>query len=72
MSILIEHKGIATILETMRLEVPTHQRPFEWEDEQIRELLEDIEGGFDRGKEEYFLGSVVVIARRSVSPATAG
>ena len=56
-------RGIASVLSTTRLEVPLHQRPFEWT-EQVGELLEDIEGAFGRNKEEYFLGSLVVTAAR--------
>jgi hypothetical protein len=61
-SSLIDHRGIASIIGTMRLVVPIHQRPFEWTVEEVRELLDDIDGAFGRSREEYFLGSIVVIA----------
>jgi hypothetical protein len=57
----IEIKGIASVLSSTRLEVPVHQRPFEWTEE-IVELLDDVGGSFSRNKEDYFLGSLVVIS----------
>src|SRR5687767_12242333 len=62
MTTIIEHKGIAAILGASRLVVPRHQRPFEWTRDEVGELLDDIDGAFQRGREEYFLGSIVVIA----------
>ena len=62
MTTIIEHKGIATILGASRLVVPKHQRPFEWTADEVGELTADIDGAFQRTREEYFLGSVVVIA----------
>lgn len=58
----IELTGIATVLEQHKLAVPVHQRSFEWTSEEVRELLEDVQGAFSTGQEEYFLGSLVVIA----------
>lgn len=57
----IEIKGIASVLSSTRLEVPVHQRPFEWTEEVV-ELLDDLGDAFNRNKEEYFLGSLVIIA----------
>ncbi len=57
----IEIKGIASVLISTRLEVPVHQRPFEWTEEVI-ELLDDVGGSFARNKEDYFLGSLVIIS----------
>ena len=57
----IEIKGIASVLSSTRLEVPVHQRPFKWTEE-VGELLDDVGAAFDRSKEEYFLGSLVVIS----------
>jgi len=56
----IKTTGIASVLQSTKLEVPVHQRSFEWTT-QVRELLEDIGEAFFRNKEEYFLGSIVVI-----------
>ena len=55
----IDLTGIATVLSTKRLEVPVHQRSFEWGVE-VQEFLEDIGGAFGRNGEEYFLGSLVI------------
>ncbi|MGO9136237.1 MAG: DUF262 domain-containing protein [Syntrophales bacterium] len=57
----IEIKGIAAVLSTTRLEVPVHQRSFEWTEEVI-ELIDDIGDAFSRNKEDYFLGSLVMIS----------
>ncbi|MEW6419290.1 MAG: DUF262 domain-containing protein [Nitrospirota bacterium] len=57
----IEIKGIASVLSSTRLEVPVHQRPFEWTEEVV-ELLDDIGDAFNRNKEDYFLGSLVIIS----------
>jgi hypothetical protein len=57
----IETKGIASVLNSIKLEVPTHQRPFKWTEE-VEELLEDVGGAFSKNKEDYFLGSLVVIS----------
>jgi hypothetical protein len=56
----IETTGIASVLKSTKLEVPVYQRSFEWTEE-VQELLEDIGEAFSRNKEEYFLGSLVVI-----------
>lgn len=41
-------------------EVPAYQRPYAWEEDQARELLNDILGAIET-EEMYFLGSVVLI-----------
>lgn len=61
MTTVIDHKGIAAIIGTSRLVVPKHQRPFEWTKDHVGELLDDLDGAFQRAKEEYFLGSIVVV-----------
>lgn len=63
----IHLKGIAQVLAEQRLQVPVHQRPFEWE-EQVGELLEDVEVAFGRGPEEYFLGTLVIISGAGAQP----
>jgi uncharacterized protein with ParB-like and HNH nuclease domain len=62
----IELKGIASVLKTSRLRVPTHQRPFEWTEYEVQTFLDDISGALDAELDEYFLGSIVVI--RSPQP----
>lgn len=63
----IHLKGIAQVLAEQRLQVPVHQRSFEWE-EQVRELLEDVEAAFGREHEEYFLGTLVIISGTAAQP----
>lgn len=53
-------KGIASVLSYTRHQVPIHQRSFEWTEE-VQEFLDDVGEAFNR-KEEYFLGSLVVIS----------
>src|SRR5688572_26492311 len=43
-------------------EIPPYQRPYAWEEDQARELLEDILGTMD-DDDMYFLGSIVLIKR---------
>ncbi|MDP2753686.1 MAG: DUF262 domain-containing protein [Nitrospirota bacterium] len=57
----IEIKGIASVLSSTKLEVPVHQRPFVWTEEVV-ELLDDVGSAFIRNKEDYFLGSLVIIS----------
>lgn len=58
---LIDLKGIASVLGSVKLQVPVHQRPFEWTEE-VREMLDDIGEAFNRKEAEYFLGSLVIIS----------
>jgi len=57
----VETPGIASVLKSTKLEVPLHQRSFEWT-EQVEEFLEDVGGAFSSNREDYFLGSLVVIS----------
>jgi len=41
-------------------QVPSYQRPYSWDAEQIDELWEDIYAAFDNDEEEYFLGSIIL------------
>ncbi|MBI2305549.1 MAG: DUF262 domain-containing protein [Chloroflexi bacterium] len=56
----IEIKGIASIIGDTRLEVPVYQRSFKWTEE-VTELLDDIGSAFAKNKDDYFLGSLVII-----------
>lgn len=57
----IDLKGITSVLASFRLEVPVYQRPFEWTAE-VGEMLTDIGEAFSRHREDYFLGSLVIIS----------
>lgn len=60
----ISTKGIIAVLKDEALDVPVYQRSFEWT-EQVSDFLEDIGGSFEKNKEPYFLGSMVVISQSS-------
>lgn len=50
--------------DTYAFEVPPYQRPYAWEEEQTRELLEDLLDAMDSKEASaraYFLGSIVLI-----------
>ncbi len=45
-------------------EIPSYQRPYAWEEQQVQELLTDLLDAMDNGTENggvYFLGSIVLI-----------
>jgi hypothetical protein len=57
----IDLRGIASVLSGTKLEVPVYQRPFEWTSE-VKEMLDDIGEAFLLNQDDYFLGSLVIIA----------
>lgn len=70
MSISAAHKKIFEILNPRHYQffVPAYQRPYAWGDQQARALVEDLLDAFeDAPDQEYFLGSIVVVKRRSAS-----
>ena len=44
-----------------RFEVPWHQRYYDWEEEQVGELLADLRDALDEKRESYFLGSIMLV-----------
>ena len=43
-------------------EIPTYQRPYSWEKEQVGELVDDLLNAMERNDQEpYFLGSIVLV-----------
>ena len=44
-----------------RFVVPWHQRYYDWEEEQIDELLQDISEAFEFDRQSYFVGSIMLI-----------
>ena len=45
-------------------EIPSYQRPYAWEREQVVQLIEDIDAAIaHRSDEPYFLGSLVIVRR---------
>ncbi len=47
------HKG--------RFRVPWHQRYYDWDRRHVRDLLHDIAGAMEEGRECYFLGAVMLV-----------
>ena len=41
-------------------QVPSYQRPYSWDTEQVDDLWEDVYSAFDNDEEEYFLGSIIL------------
>ena len=66
-SIDFDLAGIASQLKIRKLAVPIYQRPYSWEEEQVREFWADLKLAFQRSKAEYFLGTVVLA--KSITPS---
>jgi hypothetical protein len=58
-SIHIDLQAIAAALKDRRLAVPVYQRSYTWQDDNVRDLLQDITTSLDEAEPEYFLGSIV-------------
>jgi hypothetical protein len=56
----INLEGIAHALADKQLIVPVYQRPYAWEEENVRDLLLDISNSIKEKANEYFLGSIVL------------
>jgi uncharacterized protein with ParB-like and HNH nuclease domain len=41
-------------------QIPDYQRPYDWRDEEIGKLWEDVYSAFDGKDETYFMGSVIL------------
>lgn len=52
--------GIGSALAQHRLTVPLNQREYSWEQEHVVDLLEDLHGAIDNGRQTYFLGTIVL------------
>jgi hypothetical protein len=65
----IDILGIASVLETMRLRVPVHQRSFAWTTHEVRQLLDDVLAALSEDAPEYFLGTIVVVGAPDGDPA---
>jgi len=58
-AIAIELEGIGRILLNCNLAVPIYQRSYAWEEEHVRDLLQDVATAISDGAPEYFIGSIV-------------
>ena len=55
-----KHDGIGHFLSDKFLKVPLYQRSFAWEEENVKELFDDITNSYP---DEYFIGTIVVTDR---------
>ena len=53
---------ISEILYSGCFSVPWHQRYYDWNQEQVSELLYDLKGAIDTNKSCYFLGSIMLVS----------
>jgi hypothetical protein len=52
-------------------EIPVYQRPYAWELSQVQDLLSDIQQAEeDLGQQSYFLGSIVLVKKRTSAEAS--
>jgi uncharacterized protein with ParB-like and HNH nuclease domain len=62
---IFEITGIGDLIRKGRLIVPANQRSYAWEEQHVRELLQDVAGEMNKepskGPPEYFLGTVVLV-----------
>jgi len=54
---------IADVLGSGPLQVPWHQRKYDWKVSQVRDLLRDLKNSCDAGKECYFIGSIMLVPK---------
>lgn len=55
-----EHKGIGTVLHHNTLVVPLNQREYSWEEEHVKDLLDDFSNAIATAQSVYFLGTIVL------------
>jgi hypothetical protein len=53
----------AVLTEQLRYEIPPYQRPYSWEPEHTRDLLDDVAEAFEASDSEYFIGSIITIEK---------
>ena len=54
---------LSQLLYKGKLEVPWHQRKYDWSKENVSELLIDLDEAFRENRESYFLGAVVLVEK---------
>ncbi|GAA6164089.1 DUF262 domain-containing protein [Pelagimonas sp. KU-00592-HH] len=47
--------------DNYRFEIPAYQRPYSWTKKEAGELLEDVIEAMNEGRDQYFLGSLVLV-----------
>ena len=63
--------GIADLLRTGTLKTPPNQRSYAWQERHVKNFLEDISYAMDRGEDDYFLGTLVLIQQEREVPSIA-
>jgi hypothetical protein len=48
------------------LEIPNFQRPYRWDDRNVRQLLQDVYDSWKRGKQSYRIGSTILFDTKKV------
>ena len=54
---------LSQLLYKGKLEVPWHQRQYDWSRENVNELLIDLDEAFRENRESYFLGAIVLVEK---------
>ena len=54
---------LSQLLYKGKLEVPWHQRQYDWSRENVNELLIDLDEAFRENRESYFLGAMVLVEK---------
>ncbi len=54
---------LSRLLYKGKLEVPWHQRHYDWSRENVNDLLIDLDEAFRESRESYFLGAVVLVEK---------
>lgn len=54
---------LSQLLYKGKLEVPWHQRQYDWSKENVSELLIDLDEAFREYRESYFLGAIVLVEK---------
>jgi uncharacterized protein with ParB-like and HNH nuclease domain len=71
-AIKFEPMGIGDLVRDRRLIVPPNQRSYAWEEQNVRELLQDLNAAMNsgaNGSQEYFLGTIVLVDAEDGKPA---
>ena len=51
---------VRILIKEEHLQIPTYQRPYSWDEKNVRQLLEDIYASKNAGKKKYRIGSVIL------------